>query len=357
MLSDTLERAPDGDPFQFTALHNARGTTLLLMDWGASWLSCRLALGGGQAREVLLGCRRASQYPEQQAFLGATIGRYANRIANAAYLDHGRRIALLPSQGINQLHGGPEGFDKRRWQRVAHDPHSVTYRLHSPDGDQGYPGNLTAETRYMLDDEDRVTIDWQARVDRPCPVGLTNHAYFNLGGDGQADALMQQLQLHADNYLPVDEQGIPCAPLRAVAGSGMDFRQSKTLRGDLLRDVDQRRVKGYDHAFLLQPRCRDGAYPAATLRAEDGRVNLQVYTNAPALQLYSGNYLAGTPDRQGATTPTMPGWRWNAPFSPIARIIPNGLNPAACCNPAQPTTPSRSITSMSRDATGRSAPH
>lgn len=335
MLSDNLERAPDGDPFQFTALHNARGTTLLLMDWGASWLSCRLALGGGQAREVLLGCRRASQYPEQQAFLGATIGRYANRIANAAYLDHGRRVALLPSQGVNQLHGGPEGFDKRRWQRIAHDAHSVTYRLHSPDGDQGYPGNLTVETRYTLDDEDRVTIDWQAHVDRPCPVGLTNHAYFNLGGDGQADALMQQLQLNADEYLPVDEQGIPCAPLRAVAGSGMDFRQSKTLRGDLLRDVDQRRVKGYDHAFLLQPRCRDGAYPAATLRADDGRVSLQVYTNAPALQLYSGNYLAGTPDRQGGHYADYAGVALECAFLPDSPNHPEWPQPRCLLQPGE----------------------
>ncbi|AOV96275.1 galactose-1-epimerase [Edwardsiella hoshinae] len=335
MLSAHLERAPDGAPFQFTALHNARGTTLLFMDWGATWLSCRLALRDGQAREVLLGCRRAGQYPEQQAFLGATVGRYANRIANAAYHHQGRCITLLPSQGANQLHGGPEGFDKRRWQRVAHDTHSVTYRLHSPAGDQGYPGNLTVETRYTLDDNDRVTVDWQAHVDHPCPVGLTNHAYFNLGGDGQADALIQRLQLNADYYLPVDEQGIPCAPLKEVEGSGMDFRQGKTLRRDLLSDADQRRVKGYDHAYLLQPRCADGAYPAATLSADDERVRLQVYTNAPALQLYSGNYLAGTPDRAGGHYSDYAGVALECAFLPDSPNHPEWPQPSCLLQPGE----------------------
>ncbi|WP_392398170.1 galactose-1-epimerase [Edwardsiella piscicida] len=329
------ETAPDGAPFQFTALHNARGSTLLLMDWGATWLSCRLALPDGQAREVLLGCQRAGQYPQQQAFLGATVGRYANRIAHARYTRQGQTVVLQPSQGVNQLHGGPQGFDKRRWQRVACDARSVTYRLDSPDGDQGYPGNLRVETRYTLSDDDQVEIHWQASVDRACPVCLTNHAYFNLDGETQTDALAQRLQLNADRYLPVDETGIPCAPLTAVSGSGMDFRQAKRLGQDLLKDADQRRTKGYDHAYLLQARCADGAYPAAVLSAADQRVSLRLYTSAPALQLYSGNFLAGVPDRRGGHYADYAGVALESAFLPDSPNHPEWPQPDCMLQPSE----------------------
>ncbi|MBW7982541.1 galactose-1-epimerase [Enterobacillus tribolii] len=320
--------APDGQPFQLTQLRNAAGTELTLMDWGATWVSCQVALGNGARREVLLGCATAADYPQQGAYLGATVGRYANRIAHAHYLRDEKPVVLAPNQGEHQLHGGPQGFDKRRWQRVSHDGGQVTYRLFSADGDQGFPGNLDAEVCYRLTEDNRVEISYLASTDKDCPINLTNHAYFNLDGDGAtANALAQTLQLFADRYLPVDSEGIPCADLTPVEGSGMDFRQAKPLNRDLLKDRCQQRVKGYDHAYLLHTTCRQCEHPAAVLTSADKKVTMDVFTDAPALQLYSGNFLAGTPDRKGGTYDNYAGVALESEFLPDSPNHPEWPQP------------------------------
>lgn len=243
---------------------------------------------------------------------------------------------MQPSQGENLLHGGPEGFDKRRWERVSHDTHHVTYRLESADGDQGFPGHLAVQTTYRLTEDNRIEISWQATVDKTCPVNLTNHAYFNLDGDGSTtDALAQKLQLFADKYLPVESDGIPCGDLTDVTGSGMDFRQAKTLQQDLLKDRCQQRVKGYDHAYLLHDTCHNGSHPAAILTAADGKIEMQVFTDAPALQLYSGNFLAGTPDRRGAQYAAYAGVALESEFLPDTPNHPEWPQPDCFIKPGE----------------------
>ncbi|WP_394549793.1 galactose-1-epimerase [Pantoea sp. SGAir0183] len=294
MLSDVNSHAPDGQPWRITVLRNAHGMVATFMDWGATWLSARVPLQDGSVREALLGCATPSDYLHQNAYLGATVGRYANRIAGAKLNTLNRQ--LLANQGEHQLHGGPDGFDKRRWQIISQSESEVHYRLDSPDGDQGYPGNLIADLRYVLDDDNCLSIHYEVRCDQPCPVNLTNHAYFNLDAH-HGDARQHRLQLHADRYLPVDSEGIPNGPLKAVDGTSFDFRQAKSLAQDFLADADQQAVKGYDHAFLLNS-AGDASQPAAALWSQDGKLQLSVTTSAPALQLYSGNYLAGTRARE-----------------------------------------------------------
>lgn len=208
MLTATMALAPDGQPYQLTQLQNAGGMTVTLMDWGATWLSAVLPLKSGERRELLLGCRSPADYQRRGAYLGATVGRYANRIANASLPIDGKSHALIANQGAHQLHGGPDGFHACRWRRVQHDAQQVCYALHSADGDQGFPGNLDVQVCYRLTPDNRMEISYLAQVDRPCPVNLTNHAYFNLDGAG-TDARAQRLQLFADRYLPVDPEGIP----------------------------------------------------------------------------------------------------------------------------------------------------
>ncbi len=241
MLNDINSHAPDGQPWRITVLRNANGMIATFMDWGATWLSARVPMHDGSVRETLLGCATPSDYLHQDAYLGATVGRYANRIAQARLkkLD----CQLAANQGENQLHGGPEGFDKRRWQIVSQSDSEVHYRLDSPEGDQGFPGNLIADVRFQLDDDNCLSIRYEARCDKACPVNLTNHAYFNLDAQ-HGDARQHVLQLHADRYLPVDSAGIPDAPLKAVAGTSFDFRQAKTVAQDFLADDDQKAVKG-----------------------------------------------------------------------------------------------------------------
>ncbi|MBJ2068084.1 galactose-1-epimerase [Serratia odorifera] len=334
MLNHDDLLAPDGQPFTLTTLQNAGGMSITLMDWGATWLSALLPLHDGSQRELLLGCASPALYPRQDAYLGATVGRYANRIAHASLTVDGAPCPLVANQGEHQLHGGPQGFHARRWQIASQDAQQVVYQLHSADGDQGFPGNLQVSVSYHLTDDHRLEIRYQAQTDRACPVNLTNHAYFNLDGAGQ-DARLQTLQLFADRYLPVDSEGIPCAPLNEVSGSGMDFRQPKTIMQDLLRDRDQQRVKGYDHAYLLHTGCGALANPAAHLWSADGKVKMSVFTDAPALQLYSGNYLGGVPARDGGSYANYAGVALESEFLPDSPHHPEWPQPSCWLQPGQ----------------------
>ncbi|MBZ0058859.1 MULTISPECIES: galactose-1-epimerase [unclassified Leclercia] len=296
MLNETPVLAPDGLPYRLITLRNEAGMVVTLMDWGATLLSARVPMTDGSVRETLLGCASPEQYVEQTAFLGASVGRYANRIAKSRFELDGVRFDLLPSQGENQLHGGPDGFDKRRWRILQQNDGEALLALDSPDGDQGFPGNCAATVHYRLTADNRIAIEYRATVDKPCPVNLTNHAYFNLDGNC-SDVRQHRLQLLAQSYLPVDEMGIPHEGLKAVAGTSFDFRTTKAIAQDFLADDDQRKVNGYDHAFLLDTQ-GDLSKPAAQLWSADEKLQMTVYTTAPALQFYSGNFLEGTPARE-----------------------------------------------------------
>lgn len=299
MLNETTGAAPDGLPFRLITLRNDAGMVVTLMDWGATLLSARVPLNDGSVREALLGCATPEHYIEQTAYLGASIGRYANRIAKSQFTLNGQTWTLTPSQGENQLHGGKEGFDKRRWRIERQNDSEALLSLTSQDGDQGFPGNLNASVLYRLGEDNRLAIEYRATTDKPCPVNLTNHAYFNLDGE-QSDVRNHTLQLLADDYLPVDAMGIPTGGLKSVAQSSFDFRQPKTVAADFLSEEDQRVVNGYDHAFLLQAQ-GDISKPVAQVWSADKKLQMAVYTTAPALQFYSGNFLEGTPARGNAT--------------------------------------------------------
>ncbi|PWC13701.1 galactose-1-epimerase [Brenneria roseae subsp. americana] len=335
MLNErTSALAPDGQPFQLTTLQNLAGMRVCLMDWGATWLSCQLPMSGGEIREVLLGCASPEQYPQQSAYLGASIGRYANRIANATFSHGDETYLLIANQDVHQLHGGPDGFHTRRWAILSQDATQVTYQLNSPDGDQGYPGHLNAQVCYRLTEHNALEITYQAVTEKICPVCLTNHAYFNLDGS-PTDVRKHQLQLFSDYYLPVNRAGIPCADLKLVKETGMDFRQPKTLEQDFLRDDDQVAVSGYDHAYLLHRTCGSSESPAANLWSSDGRVMMSVFTSAPALQLYSGNFLSGTPSREGGYYENHAGMALESEFLPDSPNHPDWPQPDCWLKPGK----------------------
>lgn len=332
MLTEQTSHAPDGQPWHLTTLRNAGGMVVTFMDWGATWLSARVPMKDGHVREALLGCATPADYLKQTAYLGATVGRYANRIANATFSREGKTWTLAANQGPHQLHGGPQGFHNRRWQIVRQAEQEVEYQLDSPDGDQGYPGNLLVTLLYRLEDDNTLTIQYHATCDRACPVNLTNHAYFNLDAQ-HGDARGHKLQLHADRYLPVDSEGIPNAALKEVAGTSFDFRQPKTVAAEFLQDEDQRAVKGYDHAFLLSR--HDEAQPAAELWSEDGQLQLTVFTSAPALQFYTGNYLQGTPAREQGVYTAFQGIALESEFLPDSPNHPEWPQPDCWLKPGE----------------------
>ncbi|WP_297203335.1 galactose-1-epimerase [uncultured Pluralibacter sp.] len=333
MLNETPTLAPDGQPFRVVTLRNRGGMLLCVMDWGATLLSARVPLADGSVREALLGCASPEQYPQQTSFLGASIGRYANRIAGSRFDLNGEQYALAPSQGVNQLHGGPEGFDKRRWKIENHNDDSVLFSLESDDGDQGYPGSLRATARFHLSDDNTLSIEYRAEVDKACPVNLTNHAYFNLN-DKQSDVREHRLHIAAGQYLPVDEAGIPRAGLKAVDGTSFDFRQPKAIAAEFLSDDDQRKTKGYDHAWLLDAQ-GDATRAAAQVWSDDGKLAMKVFTSAPALQFYSGNYLAGTPSRGDEPYADWQGLALESEFLPDSPNHPEWPQPSCILQPGE----------------------
>jgi aldose 1-epimerase len=334
VLNQTTERAPDGQPWRLITLRNDAGMVVTLMDWGATLLSARVTLADGSVREALLGCASPQQYTRQAAFLGASVGRYANRIANSRFMLDGHTVNVVPSTDAgHQLHGGPDGFDKRRWQIVSADERQALFSLSSADGDQGFPGALQATAHYRLTDDNRIAIEYRATVDRPCPVNLTNHVYFNLDGQ-QTDVRQHRLQLFADRYLPVESDGIPGGDLRDVAETSFDFREPQLLAERFLGDDDQRKVKGYDHAFLLQAQ-GDAGQPAAHLWSQDEKLQMTVYTSAPALQFYSGNYLGGTPSRTEQPYADWQGLALESEFLPDSPNHPHWPQPDCVLRPGE----------------------
>lgn len=266
---------PDGKEIVFITLTNARGFTAAFMDWGATWLSCRVPIRTG-IRETLLQCSTVADHLEQNAYLGATVGRFANRIRNGQFTLDNILVNLQANSGQHSLHGGPSGFSHRRWKVYDQSENAVTFEIESHHGDQGFPGNLIVRARYTLGENYTVTANFTATTDAATPVSLTNHTYFNLA-DGQPPALDHTAQIQANQYLPVDGEGIPVSGPVAVDGSLFDLREPRRL------DTQ------YDHAFVL--RAKNDGCSDVTLWAPDGGLRLDIITDMPAVQLYTGNHL------------------------------------------------------------------
>lgn len=295
----------DGRPVQLHTLTNARGMEVSVSEFGATLTSIRVPDIHGRLGEVTLGLRSLADYAADNPYLGSTVGRYANRLAGGRLTIDGQILALDRNNGENHLHGGLRGLDKRVWQseclRTA-DASAVRLTYVSPAGEEGYPGTLSVTVTYTLpDDADELRIDFAATTDAPTACNLTNHVFFNLAGQGTV--LDHRLTLRSDRIVPVTAALIPTGELMDVTNTPFDFRQPHPLGERIGAPHEQlRRARGYDHCYVL------GA--AGVLRSvahvsepSSGR-SLEVLTDAPGLQLYTGNFLAGTV--QG---------RWAKPYS------------------------------------------
>jgi galactose mutarotase len=333
--SMTQTPAKDGAKANVVELTNRRGCSIVVMDIGATWLSCELVLKGGARREVLLGVATMAQFETQSAYMGVSVGRYANRIHHGRFSIGEEVYQLSMNHSKNCLHGGEVGFDKRRWTIVDCSQNSVLMTLRSPDGDQGFPGNLLASVRYTLTHDDQVEIVYQAECDQPCPVNLTNHAYFNLqGSHSNTSALKHTLQINADAFLPIDEVGIPLGAAKSVVDTGFDFRLEKQVLTDFMQDEQQQIANGYDHAYILvePPKLNQAV---ATLTSPDQQVAMKVFTNKPALQLYTGNFLSGTPKREGGVYSNYAGIALETQFLPDAPNHPEWNQVSSILNPGE----------------------
>jgi aldose 1-epimerase len=291
---------PDGAPVEAVLLVSPSGVRARVMTYGATLQSLEVPDRNGRRVDVALGYDTAAEYALYPNYFGATIGRFANRIGGAAFTLDGKRHALSANDGRNSLHGGAAGFDKRNWRIVAVESGraaSVRLALRSPDGDQGYPGNLDAEVVYSLDDAGTLEIVHRARTDAPTVVNLTNHSLFNLAGEGgETDVLAQTLTIPASQYTPVDAGLIPTGERRAVAGTPFDFRTPRLISKGVRDGRDAQIVagRGIDHNYALDAGATADLKLAARLEDRQSGRSMEVWSTEPGLQVYTGNFLAGT---------------------------------------------------------------
>jgi aldose 1-epimerase len=288
---------PDGMPVDVFTLRNGHGMEVRAITYGGIIISLRVPDRSGTVGDVVLGYDSLSGYLKDSPYFGAIVGRYGNRIAKGRFTLDGVTYRLATNNGPNHLHGGLRGFDKVVWsaQAVSNDSGAgVRLTYESPDGDQGYPGTLRAEVRYLLTDRDELVVDYHATTDKATPVNLTQHSYFNLAGAGTRDVLDHVLWVNADRYTPVDSTLIPTGALAPVQGTPFDFRTATAIGTRIGANDQQIRFGGgYDHNFVLNRSDSGLTHAARVVEPTTGRT-LDVYTDQPGLQFYSGNFLDGS---------------------------------------------------------------
>lgn len=332
--SMTQHPAYDGQPAKVFELTNKNGMKVTFMDIGATWLSCKLPINN-QEQEVLIGVANMLDFEKHSTYLGATVGRFANRIANGRFSIDGETYQTLVNQGDNILHGGPDGFNNRRWEVSGLSADSISFSLTSPDGDQGFPGELKVSVAYTLTDSNELAIHYFATTDKATPINLTNHAYFNLEDAEQgSDCRNHKIKINAAQYLPTDAQGIPLGEFASVEGTSFDFRQTKTISSEFLSDEQQHNAKGYDHSYIFAS-SRDTEQAVVELRSSDDSISMLVYTDKPAMQFYTGNWNNGTPRRIGGTYQNYSALALETQFLPDAPNHPQWPGPNPILRPGE----------------------
>ena len=304
MEKDRFGNTAGGVPVDRYTLRNARGSMVRLITLGATVTELWMPDGEGKPADVVLGFGELAQYETQSPYFGCMVGRVAFRIANGEFLLDGQAYHLSRNDGPHHLHGGEKGFSHAVWQAepVAGGPSpAVRFSHRSADGDQGYPGTVAVAVVYTLTEENALQIDCTAATDRPTPINLTHHSYFNLAGAGRGDILGHLLQLDADRWIPAEEPDLPSGQIASVQGTPFDFRQPTPLGARMGEAPDK--VAGYDLAYFCNHSDGRLARVATLSEPRTGRA-MDVLTTAPSVILYTGNYLDGRlTGKQGAVYP------------------------------------------------------
>ena len=297
MESRYFGKTKHGEDATLYTLRNSRGMVMTVTDYGATLHSLLIPVGN-ELRDVVLGYDNALGYDSPSGtYFGATIGRNSNRIGGAAFTLNGKRYTLPDNDNGNNLHSGPEGYSHRLWNVKDITPNSITLSLHSPDGDQGYPGNLDAEVKYTLTEDNSVRISYSATSDADTVINMTNHSYFNLNGHTSGDILDHKVWIDADFFTDTNASSIPTGEILPVEGTPMDFRTAKTIGQDI--GVDYRALnfgRGYDHNWCLNG---NNTF-RKVIRCEVKDLSMDVLTDLPGVQMYTGNFLVAESGKNGA---------------------------------------------------------
>ena len=325
----------DGTSVEKYILSNQNGMELSIINYGGIITSWTAADKNGVYKDVVLGYNTLREYEAQTPYFGALIGRYGNRIAEGKFKLDGKEYRLIANNGVNHLHGGLKGFDKVIWDAktiLGDSIISLELRYLSKDMEEGYPGNLETKVTYSLNNDDELSIKYEATTDKPTIVNLTQHSYFNLTADFDKDILNHEIVINANSFLPVDNKMIPTGEFRDVTKTPFDFRKSKTIGKQISEENTQLKIgNGYDHCWVLNGQGKGLPLVASAYDPVSGRL-LEVYTDKPGIQFYSGNFLDGTlPSKLNGTYQYRTGFCLETqyyPDSPNQRNFPSvRLNP------------------------------
>lgn len=280
---------PDGTAVDLYTLTNANGLTAKITNYGTIITELHAPDRRGKTGDIVLGFDNLQQYLKGHPYFGCTVGRFANRIARGQFTLEAKTYKLAVNNGPNHLHGGLKGFDKVVWKAVPQAGAAVNFTYTSPDGEEGFPGKLDVTVVMTFTDANELRIDYTATTDKPTPVNLTNHSYFNLAGKG--DILSHELTLVADAFTPTDADLIPTGEIKPVKGTAMDFTSPMAI-GSRIGSIGNQE-SGYDHNFVLNSGGKSLALAARVYEPTSGRV-LEVQTTQPGIQLYTANYLDGS---------------------------------------------------------------
>lgn len=288
-----FEGEKNGKATALYTLKNAAGMEVCITNFGGRLVSVMVPDKDGKMTDVLLGFDNITDYMTIPSDFGASIGRYANRIAGGRFQLDGETVVLNQNDGPNCLHGGAEGWQYQVYDAEQPDDQALILTMNDPDGHMGFPGNVTAVVKYILTDDNAVDITFEGTTDAPTVLSMTNHAYFNLSGNPAAEGTDQVLYVNADAYTPADAVLIPTGEFVPVEGTPMDFRTPKTIGKDIEADYEQIRLgNGYDHNWVLNT-AGDDTKVAFSLYSPTTGIYMEGYTDQPGVQVYSGNFLTG----------------------------------------------------------------
>lgn len=293
-------KLPDGTAIEQYTLTNSKGAFCKIITYGGIVTELHVPDKKGKLGDVVLGFETIESYLNNYAFFGTITGRVANRIAKGKFTLDGKTYSLAINNGPNHLHGGLKGFDKVVWKATtgkAKNAAALKLSYTSADGEEGYPGALKMTVTYIWTDKNELRIDYEATTEKATPVNLTNHSYFNLAGAGSGDVFGHELTLTAANFTPTDDTLIPTGEIAPVQGTPMDFTKAKAIGKDVQKLFDLPH-RGYDHNFVLDNKGKSIALAARVSEPKSGRV-LEILTDEPAIQLYTGNYLEETKGKAG----------------------------------------------------------
>ncbi|RDC58114.1 galactose mutarotase [Pedobacter chinensis] len=293
LVADSFQKEIDGKSTGLYTLRNKNNAEAIFTNYGGRLISLLIPNKDKELIDVVVGFKSVSDYETStEPYFGATIGRYGNRIAKGKFTLNGKQYSLFTNNGQNTLHGGKKGYQYVVWDAKQINDHIVQFDYLSKDGDENFPGNLKVSVTYTLTDDNELKMDYQATTDQPTVVNLTNHAFFNLNGEGSGDILNHEVKIFADEYTPVDSTLIPTGKIEKVKDTPFDFTSSTKIGARINNKNEQLTYgKGYDHNYVLNKTKAMNMFHAASVKGDKTGIVMDIYTEEPGLQFYSGNFM------------------------------------------------------------------